>query len=200
MANITGMNLSNFKISSVSFVKGIRGTDDILHDGKPQIAFVGRSNVGKSSIINALLDRKDLVKTGKKPGKTTEINFFLVNKEFYLVDLPGYGYAKVPPKDREKIRKMIIWYLSASEARPATVALIVDAKVGVMPFDRDMIAVLRGEGHRVVVIANKIDKLSATEREAQLATIQNAVGDIEVVPYSATVRKGTDELRKILLQ
>ena len=108
------------EIQSAEFVRGIKGTDPILNSGLPQIAFVGRSNVGKSSTLNALLNRKDLVAVSKKPGKTTEINFFLVNEKIYFVDLPGYGYARAGSKKREKIKKLIVWYLTSGEARPAT--------------------------------------------------------------------------------
>src|SRR3989338_2063045 len=111
------------KITSAKFVKGIIGTDDVLYDGIPQIAFVCRSNVGKSSVINSLVNQADLVKVGKKPGKTTEINFFLINRQFYFVDLPGYGYAKVSPVEKEKIRKRMLWYLTESKVQPACVVL-----------------------------------------------------------------------------
>src|SRR3990167_3085191 len=121
--------VANMIISSAKFVKGITGTDDILYDGIPQIAFVGRSNVGKSSVINSLVNQKELVRVGKKPGKTTEINFFLINNKFYFVDLPGYGYAKLSPAEREKARKRMLWYLTESEARPLVV-LILDIKAG----------------------------------------------------------------------
>src|SRR6185369_12085856 len=103
----------------------------ILTDGVPEIAFVGRSNVGKSSLINSLVNRKDLVKVGKKPGKTTEINFFSINhKKCYFVDLPGYGYAEASPKQKESIEKLILWYLMYSEASLQKVVLILDVKAG----------------------------------------------------------------------
>ena len=89
-------------ITSAEFVKGIRGTDEILTDGVPNIAFIGRSNVGKSSILNSLTGKKALARVGEKPGKTTEINFFLINRTHYFVDLPGYGYATGGAKEREK--------------------------------------------------------------------------------------------------
>ena len=95
-------------IKSAEFVKGIMGTDKILEDNKPQIVFVGRSNVGKSSIINLLANRKNLVKSSSKPGKTKQINFFLINKKVFFVDLPGYGFMKMDLKKKEKIRKLII--------------------------------------------------------------------------------------------
>ena len=92
-------------IKDAKFIKGIIGTDNLLTDGTPQVAFIGRSNVGKSSIINALVNRKGLVSSSSQPGKTTEINLFNINKELYFVDLPGYGYAKLSQKKREKLRK-----------------------------------------------------------------------------------------------
>ena len=132
------------KINSAKFVKGIIGSDDILTDGLPQVAFVGRSNVGKSSVINSLAGVEGLVKTGKKPGKTTEINFFLINRQFYFVDLPGYGYAKLSPAEREKTRKRMLWYLTESEARPLVV-LILDIKAGLTEFDGQMLELVEEE-------------------------------------------------------
>ncbi|HFC36125.1 MAG TPA: ribosome biogenesis GTP-binding protein YsxC, partial [Candidatus Moranbacteria bacterium] len=119
------------QIKTAKFVKGIIGTDEILRDGKQQIAFVGRSNVGKSSVINSLVGIKKLAKSSATPGRTQEINFFLINDKVYFVDLPGYGFAKISKKQREKIRKMIIWYLSYAETKPCKVVLIIDAKVGI---------------------------------------------------------------------
>ena len=187
------------KVASAQFMKGIRGTDDILYDGLPQIAFVGRSNVGKSSVINSLLGTKDLVKVGKKPGKTREINFFKINKKFYFVDLPGYGYAKVGPEEKERIRKLMLWYLMYSEVKPLCVALILDIKVGFTDFDREMTEVLRKHGHRYVIVANKMDKLGPDATTRQIALIQKEAGDQEVVPYSAKARKGTDVLFQKLM-
>jgi GTP-binding protein len=174
-------------INSAEFLKGITGSDVILTDGVPQIAFVGRSNVGKSSVINSLLNRKDLVKVGNRPGKTTEINFFGINtKKCYFVDLPGYGYAKRPPKEKEKIEKLILWYLMYSEANMHKVVLILDSKAGLTAFDEEMIRVLREKGHALIIVANKIDKLNQKETSAQLRAIKETAHEAVVVPYSAT--------------
>lgn len=180
-------------------MKAINGTDEILVDGTPQVAFIGRSNVGKSSVINALVGQKDLVKVGKKPGKTRTINFFKINKQFYLVDLPGYGYAKVGPKERERIRNLIVWYFTYSEARPLSVALILDIKVGLTDPDKEMLAVLREYGHRYVIIANKSDKLGPEGVKRQLSLISEAVGGEDVLPYSAKEKKGADAILGRLL-
>lgn len=186
------------KVSSSEFKKGLRGTDSILYDGLAQVAFVGRSNVGKSSVINALSNKNNLVKVSKKPGKTTEINFFLINNKFYFVDLPGYGYAKVNPEEKEKIKNLIIWYLTASNVKPHKVVLIVDTKVGVTLFDEQMLEILRERNHPFIVAANKIDKLSNKELALQLQEIQKVVGEGDVVAVSAHTQHGTDPLLKKL--
>ena len=181
------------------FIKGIRGTNDILEDGIPQIAFVGRSNVGKSSLINNLVDQRDLVRVGKKPGKTTEINFFLVNNKVYFVDLPGYGFARASLEEREKTRKMILWYLSDSGVKPRTIVVVIDSNIGITPLDRDMLDVLRGEKHNAIIVANKIDKISVADQPGQLSAIQAQCPGLPVLPYSTTRKRGRDELLQRLL-
>jgi len=187
------------KITSATFVKGIIGTDDIIHDGIPQIAFVGRSNVGKSSVINSLTGQKELVKVGKRPGKTTEINFFLINHTYYFVDLPGYGYAQLTPAEREKIRKHMLWYIMDSGARPRWVVLVVDVRAGFTDFDLDMVGLLREYAHPFVVIANKTDKLNQKELAQQLRIIQTACSGIEVFPVSAEKHDGISAVLTKLL-
>ncbi|MHB1163516.1 MAG: ribosome biogenesis GTP-binding protein YihA/YsxC [Minisyncoccota bacterium] len=178
------------KITSAEFLKGIIGTDVILTDGVPQYAFVGRSNVGKSSVINSLVNRKDLVKTSNRPGKTTEINFFGINnKKCYFVDLPGYGYAKRAPKEKESIEKLILWYLMYSEATLTKVVLILDSKAGLTAFDEEMIRVLREKGYPLLIVANKSDKLNQKETVAQLRAIKEAAHEATVFLYSATTTK-----------
>ena len=183
------------KITSAEFLRGIIGTDSILTDGVPEIAFVGRSNVGKSSVINSLVNRKDLVKTSNRPGKTTEINFFGINnKKCYFVDLPGYGYAKVSPKEKEKIEKLILWYVLYSKAPIFKLVLILDCKAGLTDFDSEMIRVAREHGHPLLIVANKTDKLNQKETSAQIRAIKEAAKEATVVPYSALNAKGADAL------
>ena len=185
-------------IASVKFVKGIKGTDSILEDGFPQIAFIGRSNVGKSSIINALVNRKDLVKVSDRPGKTTEINFFRVNDKLYFVDLPGYGYAKVGPAQREKLAKLILWYLMDSGARPAHVVLILDIKAGFTKFDQEIIGVLRAYAHPYIIVANKVDKVNQKDLAAQLKKIRIAAKEENIVQCSTVAKGGLRELEERL--
>jgi len=184
-------------ITSADFVKGILGTDPILKHKNPQIAFVGRSNVGKSSVINSLVMRKDLVKSSSMPGKTREINFFFINKKYYFVDLPGYGFARMGAKGAEKIRKLILWYLGSGEARVRLVVLIVDSIVKPMPYDKEMTDILRAENIPFVVVANKIDRLNQTEKSHHMKAIEAALGTT-VVPYSARTHFGRDELLEII--
>ncbi|HAS84826.1 MAG TPA: hypothetical protein DCS23_01985 [Candidatus Yonathbacteria bacterium] len=180
-------------IASAEFVKGIIGTDPILKEKHAQIAFVGRSNVGKSSVINSIVMRKDLVKSSSMPGKTREINFFLINKKFYFVDLPGYGFARMGAKGAEKIRKLILWYLGSREAVVSFVVLIVDSVVKPMPYDKEMADILRAENIPFVVVANKIDRLNQTERSHNLKAIESQLGAV-ALPYSARTHKGREEL------
>lgn len=181
-------------ITSAKFMKGVIGTDDILYDGIPQIAFVGRSNVGKSSVINSLVNSEDLVKVGRKPGKTTETNFFLINNQFYFVDLPGYGYARLSPAEREKIRKRMLWYFMESEVKPLCVVLVLDIKAGLTDFDKQMIDLLKEEGHRFIIIANKTDKLNQKEVSQQLHSIRDDSSSQDIIPYSAITKSGRDEV------
>jgi len=185
-------------IKSSQFIKSIRGTDEIISDGVPQIAFVGRSNVGKSSLINAIVDKKALVRVGKKPGKTKEINFFLTNGTFYLVDLPGYGYAQATPKEREKLKKLIVWYLSESGAKPVLVVLVLDVKAGLTSFDEDMIGILRTEKHPFIIVVNKIDKLKQGEQAQQMAAIRKVSGDAGILAASAQTSRGIPEVLEAL--
>ena len=184
------------KISKAEFTRGVIGDDYGLKDNLPQIAFFGRSNAGKSSVINSLTGKKTLVKTSKVPGKTREANFFRINNSFYFVDFPGYGYAKCSMLKRNKIIKRIFWYVKFSNIRPKAIFLIIDANVGLTALDKDMIKVLEANKHQIVIIANKIDKLAKKTVEKQLSSIQEEARDIPVLGYSAKTNKGKDEVTK----
>ncbi|HDZ54487.1 MAG TPA: ribosome biogenesis GTP-binding protein YsxC [Candidatus Nealsonbacteria bacterium] len=184
------------KISKAEFVKGVIGNDYSLEGNLPHVAFFGRSNTGKSSVINSLVGKKDLVRTSKMPGKTREANFFRINDSFYFVDFPGYGYAMRSKLERNKIIKRIFWYVEFSNTRPKAVFLIIDAQVGLTDFDRDMIKILEANKHQIVIIANKIDKLTKDAAGEQLSSIQKEVRDIPVLGYSAKTNEGKNELTK----
>ena len=186
-------------ITSAEFVKGIRGSDGILSDGIPQIAFIGRSNVGKSSILNSLTGKPGMARVGEKPGKTTEINFFLINKTHYFVDLPGYGYAAAGQKEREKLRKLIIWYFTSGEAHAHKVILTLEAKAGLTKFDEQMIKILNEQGHPYIIALNKVDKLSPKELTEQVAKIKKIGGKNKIMQTSCETGQGIDALRQEIL-
>lgn len=185
------MNLRN-----AQFVRGIVGTNDIINDTKAQIAFVGRSNVGKSTLLNSLVGNKNLARSSSTPGRTQEINFFLIDQKVYVVDLPGYGYAKTPGKQREKIRKMIIWYLTYSEIKHKKVVLIVDAKAGMREFDLEMMDLLKEEEIDFIVILNKIDKLKQGEVVKTIRETKEKISDdrVRVITYSSKSQVNKNEI------
>ncbi len=183
------------EIITAQFVRGVIGSHNLLVDEKPQVSFIGRSNVGKSSVINMLVGQKSLVRSSSSPGKTQEINFFSINENIYFVDLPGYGYAKMGVKYREKLRKLILWYFISGEAPVSLAVLIVDAKAGLRKFDREMIAVLNEYGHPFMIVANKIDKLNQKELYHSLAEIVTEIGENAIViPFSARTGRGKDKV------
>ncbi len=181
-------------IQNAEFVKGIVGMDKIVKEEKPQIAFAGRSNVGKSSVINSLLGRKKLVKSSSSPGKTKEINFFLIDNKVYFVDLPGYGFAKMEFSKRKQLGELIIWYLEEPLVKHRKVVLIIDAKVGPTKFDFEMLRLLEEQCEDFIIVANKADKLKKSEIKKQLKFIQESVGKADVILFSAKTRLGREEL------
>ncbi len=178
------------------FVMGVVGSHNVISDDKPQYAFVGRSNVGKSSLINMLLGQKKLVKSSSTPGKTQQINFFDVENKVYFVDLPGYGYAKISQKRREKLRKLILWYFISGEANVSKVVIVLDAKIGLTEFDRDIINVLEENRYPYIIVMNKIDKLNQKKLHASFRLVQEEIPEnVEIVLVSSLKLKG----REILL-
>ncbi|MGD1003118.1 MAG: ribosome biogenesis GTP-binding protein YihA/YsxC [Minisyncoccia bacterium] len=182
------------QITSAKFMRGVNGTDELLDDGTPQVALIGRSNVGKSSIINSLTRQKNLAHTSDTPGLTQEINAYSINNKFYLLDLPGYGFAKVPERIRESLQKLNWWYLFDSEHVQYHAVLVLDANVGPSKNDLEMLTLLREHQKNIVIVANKIDKIPRAEYDARLAVITDLAHGAPVVPYSSKTGKGTEEL------
>lgn len=181
-------------ITSAKFIKGITNAADIVSDDLPQVACIGRSNVGKSSTINILTKQKGLAKTSSYPGRTQQINFFLINNKFYLVDLPGYGYAKTSGAQKKIMGQLISDYLFTADARLKKVILIIDAEIGPTDADLDMLHALEAYGATIIVAANKIDKVKKSHLKKQLDTIRSMVSPHIVMPYSAEKRQGVGEL------
>lgn len=174
-------------ITSAKFIKGIIGTDNMLYDGKFQVAFMGRSNVGKSSLINSLTGKDGLARSSSNPGKTIRMDFFLINDIFYFVDFPGYGYAKRSREARDTLEKMMLWYLLYSEVKNRLIVLIIDAKVGITAYDQEMVKRLRDYDIDHIIVANKVDNLRREQRDKKLS---------EVIAYSSKKEFGKDELMK----
>jgi len=181
-------------ISSAEFIKGIVGTDPLLYQDRKYIAFLGRSNAGKSSLINSLVGNKNLARSSSKPGMTTEINLYLINKSVYFVDLPGYGYAKASNKVRTKLIKMIDWFLFRSEMKRFTLVLIVDAKVGPTEHDTHTMEAVKEANIETIVVANKIDKVAKTKQDEQLQMIAEKMGVETVYKFSSKTGDGKGEL------
>lgn len=181
-------------IKSAQFVKGAVGGEGLPNDGLLQIAFVGRSNVGKSSVINTLTGVKGLAISSSTPGRTLQLNFFLINDSAYFVDLPGYGYAKSSLKQAEKMRKMIMWYLEHNEKRPNKIVMIIDGLVGPKKFDMEMMELLNENGYEVIVVANKMDKVKASELIKKKRAIIELLDTENIIYFSTKTKKGKDEL------
>lgn len=186
-------------VKSAVFVKSVVGEDEAFERDIPYIAFIGRSNVGKSSVINSLTRKAGLARTSSLPGRTREICLFLINKTHYFVDLPGYGYAKGSKKEQEQIQHLIYWYLFDSSYTQKKVVLIIDANIGLTENDEKMLYSLRQHGKNIVLVANKIDKLKKTQRDARLQMIADAAGHVVVIPYSAKKNIGAGSLMRELL-
>lgn len=174
-------------------MKGLVGDDEILGDGTPQIAFIGRSNVGKSSLINTITNSK-VSRTSSFPGRTQEINVFLLNDSFYLVDLPGYGFARASGLGREKIGELIDSYLFNSIYNQKKVVMIIDANVGMTDKDVLMLEELIKFDKNFIIIANKIDKMTQSEYHKKINEIKKIVQDHEIIPFSNKTKKGLEKL------
>lgn len=184
-----------------SELSGVYGpTSKFPTETLPEIAFAGRSNVGKSSLINSLLNRKNLARTSSSPGKTVTINFYNVNEEFFLVDLPGYGYAKTSLAERAKWGKMIEKYLGTRESLKALV-LLIDIRHAPTKDDVMMFNWVVGNGLTPIIVATKLDKIKRSQKDKQLKLLRDTLGiknDIKIVPYSSETKQGREELLDIL--
>ena len=189
------MNLHN-----VEFLISAANPKDFPSNRMPEIAFAGKSNVGKSSVINRILQRKNFARVGEKPGKTIHVNYFTIDKACYFVDLPGYGYAKVSQKEKERWGKLMEDYFAAQ--RIDLGILIVDSRHPPTNNDITMANWFLDSGCPFVVVANKLDKLKKSEIEPNLQTIRNDLSlpeECPVIPFSAEKGTGRDELLKIIL-
>lgn len=183
---------------SLDIVCGV--TSRLPDTGRPEVAFAGKSNVGKSSLINGLLNRKALARTSAQPGKTQTINFYNVNTCIYLVDLPGYGYAKVSPAEKEKWGKMIERYLHSSKNLKA-VFLLIDIRHEPSANDKMMYGWIVHNGFDPIIIATKLDKIKRSQWQKHVKMIKEGLKlrpGTKVIPFSAQTKQGREEIWELI--
>lgn len=186
----------SINFNQAEFVLSAVKSDKFIRDGRPQVTFAGRSNVGKSSVINRLLNRKNFARVGATPGKTNQINYFRIDGKIYFTDLPGYGYAKVSQTERDRWGRLMESYF-AEEGLITLGVQIVDARHKPTADDVTMCQWFKGTGCPLIVVANKLDKLKKSEIEPNMALIRETLDlgdDVLLIPFSAEKGTGKTEL------
>jgi GTP-binding protein len=187
------------KIRKSQFIKGIVEGNYAWDESRPQVAFYGRSNAGKSSTINALLNNKTMAKTSAQAGKTTEINLFLINDTFHLLDLPGYGYARGSKVQKQKLDDLITWFITQTHTDRRTHVVILDAQVGLTELDIETLEYLYRTNDPIILLLNKTDKMNQSEISKALNQTRSLVaGIVEIIVFSAKAKKGTEQLWKAI--
>lgn len=184
------------KTDQAEFYRSVHDPSDFPKDGRPEVAFVGRSNVGKSSLMNRLLGRKKLARTSSTPGRTRSVNYFRIDDRFYFVDLPGYGYARAGKGERQTWAKLTDSYFLRPDFS-ATVVLLIDGKVGATDLDVQALDYLLHLAIPTLVVATKIDRVKRSKRARQLSKIRERLAlpdDALLVPVSARTGEGMSEL------
>ncbi len=192
----------SLNVNQAEFIRSAVKAADFPRDRLPQVVFAGRSNVGKSSVINRLLNRKNLARVGAAPGKTTHINYFLIDQKLYLVDLPGYGYAKVSKAERDRWGRLIESWFADTTLMTLGVQ-IVDARHKPTADDCTMAEWFQSCGKPFAIVANKLDKCKKSEIESNLARIRETLGldaSTPVIPFSAEKGDGRQELLHLILE
>ena len=187
-------------IKNVNLETVIGVTSKIPQNMMPELAFAGKSNVGKSSLINALMNRKSLARTSAQPGKTQTINFYNINQALYFVDLPGYGYAKVSRQEKEKWGKMKERYLHQSKVLQA-VFLLIDIRHDPSANDKLMYDWICANGFQPIIIATKADKINRSQLQKHVKMVRQGLGvdkDTVVIPFSAQTKQGRDEIYEMI--
>ena len=190
--------MATLNVNKAEFVKSAADPRQFIHTGMPKVAFAGKSNVGKSSVINRLLNRKNLARVGAQPGKTIHVNYFKIDDKLYLVDLPGYGYAKVSQAERDRWGKLMEQFFAEPGLFDLGV-MIVDARHKPTADDMTMAEYFKNTGCRLVVVANKLDKLKKSEIEPNMTLIRETLQlpeTVLLIPFSAEKGQG----REVLLQ
>ena len=188
-------------LQRVEFVKSAAQAGAFLHDGLPQIAFAGKSNVGKSSVLNCVLQRKNFARVGQKPGKTVHINYFRVDGKAHFVDLPGYGYAKRSPEDKKRWSALTDGYFTNNPNIDAVrlVCQLIDSRIGPTEDDWNMLEYLTESRMNFFVVGTKCDKLNRSERDKFASLMAEEMPEVPYVLYSAKTGEGRELLWKQIL-
>lgn len=186
------------KIKEVSFLKSVSINDNrVFFENKDEIVFVGRSNMGKSTLMNKLFNKKDMVKTSARPGKTKTANIFVVNKKYYYTDLPWYGFARLGKEVREHLDALISWYLEERRNNIKKVVMLIDSKIGPQESDVEMFSYIQELWLPITIVLSKIDRLSKSEVTKSLTATQKQFFGQQVIPVSSLKNMWIDELGKI---
>lgn len=188
--------MAALNVNKAEFIKSAASPNQFIRSSTPSVVFAGKSNVGKSSVINRMLNRKNFARVGASPGKTIHVNYFLIDGRVYFVDLPGYGYAKVSQAERDRWGKLMEQFF-ASEGLIDLGVMIVDARHKPTADDVTMAEWFKNSGCRLVVVANKLDKLKKSEIEPNMALIRQALDlpeEVLLIPFSAEKGQGRDAL------
>ena len=187
--------MATLNVNKAEFIKSAAAPAQFINSSIPAVAFAGKSNVGKSSVINRLLNRKNFARVGQSPGKTIHVNYFLIDGKLYLIDLPGYGYAKVSQSERQRWGKLMEDFFAKGLFHLGV--MIVDSRHKPTADDITMAQWFKSTGCRLVVVANKLDKLKKSEIEPNLALIRETLElpeDVILIPFSAEKGQGREEL------
>ena len=188
--------MAALNVNKAEFIKSAASPGQFIRSSTPSVVFAGKSNVGKSSVINRMLNRKNFARVGASPGKTIHVNYFLIDGKVYFVDLPGYGYAKVSQSERERWGKLMEQFFAAEGLIDLGV-MIVDARHKPTADDVTMAEWFKNSGCRLVVVANKLDKLKKSEIEPNMALIRQTLDlpeEVLLIPFSAEKGQGRDAL------
>ena len=187
-------------LNRAEFVRSAAASAQFIRTGMPRIAFAGKSNVGKSSVINRLLNRKNFARVGAEPGKTVHVNYFLIDGRVYFIDLPGYGFAKVSRAEKERWSQLMESFFTGGDLYDLGV-MIVDARHKPTADDVTMAEFFKSSGAAFLVVANKLDKLKKSEIEPNLRLIRETLAlgeDVRLIPFSAESGAGRDELLRAI--
>lgn len=188
--------MASLNVNKAEFIKSAASSNQFIRSSVPTVVFAGKSNVGKSSVVNRVLNRKNFARVGAEPGKTIHVNYFLIDGKCYFVDLPGYGYAKVSQSERDRWGKLMEQFFEA-EGLATLGIMIVDARHKPTADDVTMAEWFKNSGCRLVVVANKLDKLKKSEIEPNLTLIRETLrlpDDIAIIPFSAEKGQGREAL------